>query len=254
MSSGAGERKDHLEAQTRFAMMPTWVLDSGVSPGALHLYMVLWTYADAHHTCFPTRKTLAERLGVSMRTVDRARDELVAAGAITVKRRLDERGDYTSSLYVLRVTPVTRDQGSCHQRHEGKDTGDLRVRSGMTTELEPPELLPAPTEQAGGDRSPVQADHPATAKSITDDWWEWRERVTGVKPVQPWPAVRGIVLKALRAGHDDRRVRNALAAVTGDGSAVTINSLSRALTGGAPTSNGHRPFVNPPESAYTGSL
>jgi hypothetical protein len=80
---------DVYAADGYFAVIPEWVLDSGISSRAVHLYALLRRYADQRTgMAHPSRKTLAGRLGVSdEKTVDRATEELVAVGAIRVRPR-----------------------------------------------------------------------------------------------------------------------------------------------------------------------
>lgn len=68
-----------------YAVIPEWVLDSGVSSRAVHLYAVLRRYADQRSgLAHPSRKTLADRVGVKdEKTVDRALEELAEVGAVS---------------------------------------------------------------------------------------------------------------------------------------------------------------------------
>jgi hypothetical protein len=66
-----------------FARIPERLLDR-VSDRALRLYAMLDRYAGADGLAFPFRSTLAERLGCSVDSVDRALAELVAADALEV--------------------------------------------------------------------------------------------------------------------------------------------------------------------------
>ena len=86
-----------------FSIVPEWVLDRGLSSTALKLYIVLARFADWDTgIAFPARDTLAERMGSSEKTVDRAVKELVEAGCI----EKEFRGRYASARYrVLQVDP-----------------------------------------------------------------------------------------------------------------------------------------------------
>jgi hypothetical protein len=128
---------DTLTAELRFSMIPEWIIDSGVSDKAIRLYCVLARYADNEtHRAFPSRETLAKRMGCHAKSVDRAASELLKIGAVTKKQRHNSSLVYT--LMMSRgvdtdvqgvVTPVSR----------GVDTG---VHLTRTTELEPEELEP----------------------------------------------------------------------------------------------------------------
>lgn len=77
-----------LNTDNRFAIIPHWVIFSGISAGALKLYAVLTKYADhATRQAFPSRTTLGRDVGVSRKTIDRYIRELEALGALRVQRR-----------------------------------------------------------------------------------------------------------------------------------------------------------------------
>jgi hypothetical protein len=89
-----------------FAVVPEWVLLSGVSAQAIRLYAVLDRYANSNGEGTPARKKLAEKLHVrSARTVDAALKELEEIGALRKQPRFTPEGDPTSNLYVLNATP-----------------------------------------------------------------------------------------------------------------------------------------------------
>lgn len=86
-----------------FGMVPLWLLRRGVSSPAIHLYALLAAaYADREGKAWPSRATLAEQMGCSVDTVDRAVRELVDAQAMFKGRRANERGGQASNVYVLR--------------------------------------------------------------------------------------------------------------------------------------------------------
>ena len=87
----------------RYAMMPEWVLLSGISSGAIHLYALLAScYADRHtNAAHPGRKTLGIQMGVSEDTVDRRVAELIGIGALE-KRSRWIANEQVSNEYVLR--------------------------------------------------------------------------------------------------------------------------------------------------------
>lgn len=97
---------DDAVADFYFAIIPEWVLELPVSANAIRVYCVLRRFADNKTgACFPSRKTLAMRSRLSVSTLDRALKELDDSGAIEVKVRRSEAGDYTSNLYVVRSFP-----------------------------------------------------------------------------------------------------------------------------------------------------
>ena len=128
-----------VDKDVRFALIPEWVLfHQDLSDKAVRLYLVLDRHADRDtRDCIPSRARLAGKLGCSVKTVDRALAELVAARAITVERRVDAAGDPTSNRYVVHAVPPayapveptprgsdTDDATQGHQSPQGGDTDD----------------------------------------------------------------------------------------------------------------------------------
>lgn len=73
---------------TNFTMIQNEILSLELSGQAFKLYCVLKSYCfNNKTTCFPSQKTLSEKLNKSVRTVQRALKELCDCGLITVKRR-----------------------------------------------------------------------------------------------------------------------------------------------------------------------
>ena len=140
---------DTLTAELRFSMIPEWVLDAGISDKAIRLYCVLARYADNEtHRAFPSRETLAKRMGCHAKSVDRAASELLKIGAVTKKQRHNSSLVYT--LMMSRgvdkgvqgvVTPVSR----------GVDTD---VHLTRTTELEPKNDISKKAKQVPSDWKP----------------------------------------------------------------------------------------------------
>lgn len=99
-----------VEAGQRFALVPEWVLFApGVSHAAVRVYAALaciwsdWTTGE----CWPSRDTVAQRLGVSTDTVDRAVKQLVEVGAVRVEARYRPDGSRASNkLWLRRQQPA----------------------------------------------------------------------------------------------------------------------------------------------------
>lgn len=128
-----------IRSDVYFAIVPEWIILSDVSSNAVRLYAILNRYANSQGHAWPSRKTLAEAMKCSTATVDRARDELVDLGAMTVIARKTDAGDPTSNLYVLHTTPVNNvDKSSQVMKgmgtgaYTGMGTGDDLNRASMT--------------------------------------------------------------------------------------------------------------------------
>lgn len=110
-----------------FAIIPEWVLNADISSNAVRLYGVLNRFANSRGHAWPSRKTIAELMRVSVATVDRAKEELVAAGALTVEARTTPSGDPSSNLYILHTSNVDK-LGTLSPMREG-----LLTREGTGT-------------------------------------------------------------------------------------------------------------------------
>ena len=134
---------DELNTEIRFSIIPEWVTYSQVSDKAVRLYSVLARYADNHtHEAFPSRETLAEKMGCSAKSIDRASQELIRVGAITKRQRHN-----SSLVYTLRVSKGvdTSVQGGWSTLSRGVDTD---VHLTRTTELEPDNYIDKKAKRA----------------------------------------------------------------------------------------------------------
>ncbi len=110
-----------------FAIIPEWVLHADISANAVRLYGVLNRFANSRGHAWPSRKTIADLMRVSVATVDRAKEELVELGALTVEPRTTPSGDPSSNLYILHTSHVDK-LGTLSPMREG-----LLTRGGTRT-------------------------------------------------------------------------------------------------------------------------
>lgn len=107
--NGADEIMAEVQADDYFAIVPEWVLfHPDLSHGAVRLYGVLRRFADQRGIAFPGLAAIGERYGVVPRSVTRHMEELIAAGAVTRKRRI-KHGRATSNLYRVHSRPTFLD-------------------------------------------------------------------------------------------------------------------------------------------------
>lgn len=125
-----------IRADEYFAIVPEWVILADVSGNAVRLYALLNRFANSAGRAWPSRRTLAEMLRTSMATIDRAKDELVGVGALTVEHRKNPAGDPSSNLYTIHVRPYGKTPPSSHMRKgsprdegTGTPTGDALNRA-----------------------------------------------------------------------------------------------------------------------------
>ena len=91
-----------------FQQIPNWVFESDVSATAIKLYLVLRKNGDNKRgTSYWSRKKLAEQLGTSSNTMDRAKKELIDMGALCQINRKNKDGDWTSNLYHVHTSSIT---------------------------------------------------------------------------------------------------------------------------------------------------
>jgi hypothetical protein len=99
-----------------FQQIPNWVFESDVSATAIKLYLVLRKNGDNKRgVSFWSRKKLAEQLGTSANTMDRAKKELIEMGALCQINRKNKDGDWTSNLYHVHVSSNTNCKYLCSQ-------------------------------------------------------------------------------------------------------------------------------------------
>jgi len=135
---------ENITTDIRFSIVPEWVLDAEISDRALRVYAVLARYADNDTLqAFPGRQTIADRVRCSVKSVDRALDELIELGAIEKQHRVRD-GVYKSSLFtVIRVGVASRVTPGVGTRVTlGGDTGDARVGTRVTNRTITNELEP----------------------------------------------------------------------------------------------------------------
>lgn len=87
---------------TTFSMVPHALLMTVNDPQAIRLYAVLGIWTDNHSgEAWPSRATIADVMGVSVKTVDRAAEILIAAGWLTKERRYNDNGSRTSNGWMI---------------------------------------------------------------------------------------------------------------------------------------------------------
>lgn len=162
-----------------FSIVPEWVLDRGLSPTALKLYIVMARFADWNTgMAFPSRETLADRMGCSLKTVDRAVIEVVAADCV----KKISRGRYASALYkVFQVDPRKTDLSSewTDLTSEGTD---------LSSRLDTDDHLTKTNEQEPLEQEPINyLDKPKRAHRLPEHWYP-SDRLLQMFAVK-WPRV-----------------------------------------------------------------
>jgi GntR family transcriptional regulator len=215
-----------------FEMIPHWLLDEDISPQAIRLYLVLRRHGNRDGTSFPGRKHLAKQLHVSASTIDRAKAELTEVGAICERRRESEDGDWTSNLYHVhwdRIDGCRKIKGASDDYRSPvyEDTPPADEGTG------PPYMANEPIPNKNLDpltQTVAVADAPALTEGqlVNAITRTYTDRV----PLSNFPAVAGVVRKAVRAQrYSAQQIVDALGRMVDDGRPVTTDALRIELEG-----------------------
>jgi len=167
------------KADEYFAIIPEWVLYADISANAVRLYCVFRRYADQNGQCFPGRKALAEKCRVSEATVDRLIDELVGIGALQVRNRRTESGQYLSSIYKVfstRGVYSPTSTGVLTHEYRGVLTSDDITKASKNESHEPEQthMLTVPVSE------------PAPPSDFTEFWELYPRKVGKTKAQKVW--------------------------------------------------------------------
>ncbi|SNS57530.1 helix-turn-helix domain-containing protein [Rhodococcoides kyotonense] len=158
-----------------FAMIPEWVLFAPISAHATRLYCVLRRYADkASGLCHPSRQTLAKHCQTSVKTIDRAVQELMEIGAIVrfsryvndsgqvSRSQSDEFREQTSNGYIVRSIAPNLTRG--RDKNDPTPQGNPDATPGTKTTHKPESLKPEPSFEPENTRDELALiDQPDTA-------------------------------------------------------------------------------------------
>lgn len=131
---------------TTFTRVPHWLIESGASGGAIRLYAAMGKWADNDTgRAWPGRKTLAEYLQCSVKSVENWTKELVDLKALKKEVRTVGKGRNQSNMYTLILDDPTNESPP----HGGRTTIPPRANEDSPTrandaspELDPHKLDP----------------------------------------------------------------------------------------------------------------
>lgn len=170
----------HVE-RLPFQQIPDWVFEADISTTAIKLYLVLRKNGDNERgTSYWSRKKLGEQMRCSAATIDRAKNELVAIGAICYINRITDTGDWTSNMYHIHTNPNTKCK-YLHAKMQGgspKNAGTPSPKNAPLTnnhlELRTNELSPRAYTAQVNELANLFADlieaHGVKRPSVTDKW------------------------------------------------------------------------------------
>jgi len=276
---GTGDQGS-LVLEQRFAVVPEWVIDAGISDSAYRLYSVLLRYGQTSGCRMPARATLATRLHKTCTdTVDRALKELVALGAVVVEHRRRASGEHLTNRYHLMNTPPgARSTGldaapaGGGRRDAATVAADLRPDPVVSTEnTPPPDPLPRPEGPTAEPAGPAEVDV-RSGRSERDVALLAACRITDLaalaadcqtlrrglgKPAARWTAER--LLDAIRdavldRGHPPPAAGPALRALAADPATHSPTRLGCPGPWWHTTASGPRPQPSPAEAAEQDAL
>jgi len=213
-----------------FAIVPLWLLEAGVSPGAITTFALLWAkWADKEGRCWPSHASIADALGTSERTARRYLTELEGTGALSVTARWASKGAQTSNIYTLHAArPVghlaggvdTDDHGGGgHQCPGGVDTDDQGGWSPVSYEPYPDEPNPyeetisTPSEPS----SSLENDGQGPPKDDSGEQVPLQPEEVLVEASPIMEELEEVVTTLVNEGHPESKVRAALTTKTADG-------------------------------------
>lgn len=77
-----------------------------LGPHGIAVYTALARFANTDQECWPSRRAIHERTGVSLPQINRELNKLVDFGLILITPQFNEKGDQTSNLYTLLDIPA----------------------------------------------------------------------------------------------------------------------------------------------------
>lgn len=139
-----------------FEMVPHWILfHPELSALAVRLYLALRRHADAKGDCFPSRQKLSRLLGVSVPTLDRARQQLVSAGAIEIRQRRGVDDRWLTSLYRVHWHPRNETfHAPSNESFQACNENDALTKTHLSTKPKDQEIH-LPAVASGSVQSPI---------------------------------------------------------------------------------------------------
>lgn len=140
-------RRKNLRSSGPWAPVPAWVINHpNLTDRALRLYAVLMLMSSAENsTAFPSRRKLAEMMACSVKTVDRALQDLMNIDGVRVEHRFRPgTHEWTSSEYLVTIdnpcSEVATDMTTPRDKYDATVGTDLTL-GGVTDDAAEPEVL-----------------------------------------------------------------------------------------------------------------
>lgn len=174
-----------------FAIVPAWVIDA--APSCVTVYALLALHADRHSDeCWPSLRSMGERLGASTDTVRRRVRELQTVGAITVTERQRGDGSQASNLYTVHQVPPTPGTAATGAPSSAARAASQQ-REALNQNQEPEPSEPQNTDTAAAALPlPLPPPEPAPAKPDKlagfDEFWQaYPRKIAKGNARKAWP-------------------------------------------------------------------
>ena len=112
------------------SILPRFVLQKSITPGAKIMYAILCDYAADNDRCWPSQATLAKRLSCSISSVKNYLAEPVREKLISIKRE-----QYRSSVYYLLRPEELPKKQETKLAHRQSESGRHEAKSGYLNTL-----------------------------------------------------------------------------------------------------------------------
>lgn len=212
---GGNAQETHVrnEPAGRFAQVPeTLIEDPNVSHLALRVWAVLRRHGDSPENCYPSHARIAEKCGVSHRSIAKPMRDLEAAGWIERVARFDVNGSRVADGYFVRFHPLppahpdvdpaqmcaTTTQESVDPPRSTTGTPHAEVRGLIEEEREPYNESHSTTRNNAPSRTLARVDVPSTPKpkgrkypqDFETFWHQYPRKVSKPAALKAWKAAK----------------------------------------------------------------
>lgn len=213
-----------VEGDNKFSTVPEWVIDAPISATAVRLYCVLQRYANSDGVCFPSRSTLARRMHCSVRSIDRAVEELEQVKALVKTLTKSPDGDWANNTYcVITADPRRGVATKTTPPSDKKDTTGSAVFGSRGSDRNDTLTKAIDNQTHTNEDASTKVD---AGKELAKRWWEKQ----AVKPIgkRAFFALQNVCKAALDAGYAPEAILHAL---DQHGGVPSVAQLDRMLKG-----------------------
>lgn len=119
----------------KFFKVPNGIFEFSLKPSEFMVYCCLCKFRNNKtNSCFPSRKTVAELCGVSVKTVDAALKKLCALGLVQKRKRQGRKDNFYSNEYTISLCPAVNSK----QQHDPEIVcEEIPTGQGVTVKFSP---------------------------------------------------------------------------------------------------------------------